>query len=272
MDSNPQQPAPPDEQAAREHVVSLCRQAGAWGCPRCKGEKIYRLGSGRLRCPGCGYTFHELTGRFMGAGGLRPVQWLRMAALFAGETPVKQSAAELGISYNTAYKAMDALRQAILSQATDARQIRQSLACRQVEENPPVFGVLEHGRWVFVDLVSDVEAADLTLYKRNFRLKTARVGSVVYTGPVRGYLGLVCCGGPQWVSSALRGREGELDLGGANPFWGFLMERLARLQGVSPEKFPYYLKELEFRWNHRGQDLADLVTRLALAFAPGEAE
>ncbi|WP_243438439.1 transposase [Fundidesulfovibrio soli] len=271
MDSLPQ-PVLPDDQAAREHIVSLCRQAGVWGCPRCRSGKTYRLGSGRLRCPGCGYTFHELTGRFMGAGGLRPAQWLRMAELFAGETPVKQSAALLDISYNTAYKAMDALRQAILSQATDARQIRRSLAERDAEETPPVFGVMEHGRWVFVDLLPDVEAADLTLYKSNFRLRTARVGSVVYTGPVRGYLGLVCCGGPQWVSTALRGRGGGLDLRDANPFWGFLMERLARLQGVSPEKFPYYLKELEFRWNHRGQDLADLVTRLALAFMPGPEE
>ena len=256
------------ESEARELVAAICRDIGAAGCPRCRAEKVYRLGSGRMRCGACGYTFQELTGRFMGIGGLTCAKWLDLLALFAEETPVKEAAQALGVAYNTVYKAMDALRLAILAQAIDARQIRKALSPGRPGAWPPVFGIMENENWVFVDLVPDVDAADLTLFKLHFRLKTSRVGSVVYTGPMRGYLGLVCCGGPEWITQALRAKDENMPLDADGGFWAFLKTRLGRLQGVSAEKFPLYLKEMEFRWNHRDHDMQDELTRIALAFRP----
>jgi len=258
------------EAEARKRVSDLCEQGGLSGCPRCRESRVYRLGSGRLRCGGCGYTFHELTGRYMGVGGLGCSQWLDLISLFAEEAQVGHAAEQLGVAYNTVYKAMDALRQAILAEAIDARQIRQALTEKQSGSWPPVFGIMEREGWVFVDLVPDVDASDLTLFKLHFRLKTSRVGSVVYTAPMRGYLGLVCCGGPKWLTSALKSRDQNLPLDADDGFWAFLRERLNRLQGVTAEKFPYYLKEIEFRWNHRDSDIETLVTRLALAFRPSD--
>ncbi|WP_173082525.1 transposase [Fundidesulfovibrio magnetotacticus] len=261
-------PSVHEEEAARERLAALCREMGVDCCPRCRSERVYRLRSGRLRCGGCGYTFHELTGRFMGTGGLSRVQWLRLIDLFAAETPVKDAAVALGVAYNTVYKAVDALRQAILAQAIDARQIMNALATRGGGVWPPVFGVMVRENWVFVDLVHGVEAADLTLFKLHFRLKTSRVGSAVYTGPMRGYLGLVCCGGPEWLTPALKARDLGLPLDEGGGFWDFFKNRLLRFQGVSAEKFPYYLKELEYRWNHRGTPMPPQLLRVALAFRP----
>lgn len=258
------------EAQARRRVAELCEQSGLSGCPRCRADRIYRLGSGRLRCGGCGYTFHELTGRYMGVGGLGCAQWMELISLFAEEAQAGQAAEQLGVAYNTVYKAMDALRQAILAEAIDARQIRHALESRHSGAWPPVFGIMEREGWVFVDLLPDVDASDLTLFKLHFRLKTSRVGSVVYTAPMRGYLGLVCCGGPKWLTPALKSRDANLPLDEDNGFWAFLRERLGRLQGVTADKFPYYLKEFEFRWNNRGADIEALVTRLALAFRPAE--
>lgn len=257
-----------DEAGARKAIASLCQAIGATGCPRCRGERVYRLGSGRLRCKACGYTFTDLTGRFMGIGGLGCAQWLRLIDLFAREVPVKDAAQTMQVAYNTVYKAMDALRRAIVNQAIDARQIGEVMNCKGPASWPPVFGVMARGEWVFVDFVPDVEASDLSLFKLHFRLKTSRVGSVVYTGPMRGYLGLVCCGGPEWLGPALKPKDSSLPLDEEGGFWPYLKSRVGRLQGVSPEKFPLYLKELEFRWNHRGQDISALLARLALAFMP----
>ena len=256
------------EPAARELVTSISRDIGATGCPRCRLEKVYRLGSGRMRCGACGYTFQELTGRFMGIGGLTCSRWLELIALFADETPVKEAAHALGAAYNTVYKAMDALRLAILAQAIDARQIRMALNPGGAGSWPPVFGIMVRGGWIFVDLVPDVAAADLPIFKLHFRLKTSRVGSVVYTGPMRDYLGLVCCGGPEWLTQALRVKDESLPLDTEGGFWPFLKNRLGRLQGVSAEKFPLYLKEMEYRWNHRDHDMQSELLRLALAFRP----
>jgi transposase len=262
------QAAGPGEFEARERMACLVREAGLDVCPRCRGARVYRLGSGRRRCGGCGYTFRLLTGRFLGLAGISHAEWLEIIELFASETPVKDAAARMDMAYNTVYKAMDALRQAILAQAIDAAQIRQALASRGLRAWPPVFGVMQSGGWVFVDLVADVEASDLTLFKMHFRLKTSRVGSVVCTGPMRGYQGLVCCGGPAWLTPALKARDAGLSLDEAEGFWPFLKARLARLQGVSSDKFPLYLKELEFRWNHREEDLEALLLKLGLSFMP----
>ncbi|GIU70914.1 MAG: hypothetical protein KatS3mg003_0393 [Candidatus Nitrosocaldaceae archaeon] len=41
-------------------------------------------------------------------------------------------------------------------------------------------------------------------------------------------------------------------INGIEGFWSYAKERLLRYHGVSRESFPYYLKELEFRYNNRG--------------------
>lgn len=258
-----------NDETARAYLLSCSGQGGEGECPRCRCLRVYLLRTGRRRCGGCGYTFQERTGRFMGIGGLGWSQWLRLMDLFVRETPAKEAAARLGVAYNTAYKAMDALRQALLAQAIDARQISRALHLGQAgvaRHWPPVFGIMEREGWVFVDLLSDVEAQDLALFKMNFRLKTGRIGSVVYTGPMRGYLGVVCCGGPGWLSDALSKRDRDIPLDQAPGFWPFFKERLGRLQGVTAHKFPYYLKEFEFRYNHRNLDMLPLLARWAAAF------
>jgi len=35
-------------------------------------------------------------------------------------------------------------------------------------------------------------------------------------------------------------------------FWSYVKERLLKFHGVSKDNFIYYLKELEFRYNFRG--------------------
>ncbi|MCL5036054.1 MAG: IS1595 family transposase, partial [Chloroflexi bacterium] len=39
-------------------------------------------------------------------------------------------------------------------------------------------------------------------------------------------------------------------------------ERLIKHHGVSREKFPLYLKELEFRYNHREEDIFHLMAKM----------
>ena len=42
---------------------------------------------------------------------------------------------------------------------------------------------------------------------------------------------------------------------GIEGFWSFAKERLMKYHNVNPMKFPFYLKEFEFRYNHRNGDL-----------------
>jgi transposase-like protein len=44
-------------------------------------------------------------------------------------------------------------------------------------------------------------------------------------------------------------------------FWGVAKTRPARLRGIRPDKFYPHLKETEFRFNHRRDDLYALLLR-----------
>lgn len=59
---------------------------------------------------------------------------------------------------------------------------------------------------------------------------------------------------------------GKVYINGLEGFWSFAKQRMAKFHGVSKEKFPLYLKEMEFRYNYRDRDifeeLADCVCSL----------
>ena len=50
-------------------------------------------------------------------------------------------------------------------------------------------------------------------------------------------------------------------INGLEGFWAYAKQRLIKHHGVSKERFPLYLKEMEFRYNHRHQDLFPLVVQ-----------
>jgi transposase len=57
-------------------------------------------------------------------------------------------------------------------------------------------------------------------------------------------------------------------INGLEGFWSFAKGKLHKYHGVSPEKFPLYLFEMQFRYNHRGQDLFRLILNALLQPVP----
>ena len=45
--------------------------------------------------------------------------------------------------------------------------------------------------------------------------------------------------------------SGKVYINGLEGFWSYAKERLIKHHGVSKKKFPFYLKEMEFRYNNR---------------------
>jgi transposase len=62
--------------------------------------------------------------------------------------------------------------------------------------------------------------------------------------------------------------RGRVYINGLEGFWSYAKERIMKYHGVSPQRFPYYLKELEFRYNHRKEDLFPLITRRLCNLVP----
>lgn len=107
-----------------------------------------------------------------------------------------------------------------------------------------------------VEVVSDVSSQTL----KNLLVRKVNRGSLVYTDMYRSYDGLVSYGfRHERINKSMSFLNGKVYINGIDGFWSYAKERLMKYHGVSVERFPYYLKELEFRYNHRKQNLFDLL-------------
>jgi transposase len=273
-----------DETLAHEHIRRICWNGGQISCPKCRGSKIYHLSEQRYRCPHCTYTFHDFSRRWINVGGLSSSQWVSLSGYFASELTANQMARAMNISYNTAYKAMTTLRLAILAQALDSRQFmgRDAEIDLGVEYVPapryqpsnkvPVFGILERLGLVFVDLIPGLQGETLFHFHINFHLRMARMGKLVYTDRYKQYDTIIACGDDSLPYRILQGRKEPPSIdSGKHGFWNFAKKKLQRYSGITPRRFPLYIKELEFRYNHRNEDIRPLLLESLCCFVPNHA-
>lgn len=256
-----------DEERARAYLLGLCWPDGKPRCPRCGEQRIYSLSGGRLRCAGCKYTFQPFSGRWINNGALSSSEWLQLTEMFVRELSPHQIKEALGLSYNTVYKALTALRFAILAHSADAAQLlgpetgldsylkgnRLTGGPKQMRQDTiPVFGLLRRDNFVFIDLMPGFQAETVFHFHLNFHLKLQRSGNLVYTDRFRDYAALVFCGNDSLPYGIIR-RSDDLPFIDASrdEFWAMAKERLRSFRGISCQRFALYLKELEFRFNNR---------------------
>ncbi len=56
--------------------------------------------------------------------------------------------------------------------------------------------------------------------------------------------------------------RGRCHVNGMESFWGYAKTRLARFRGLHKHTFLLHLKECEFRFNHRHDDLYPLILKM----------
>lgn len=269
------------ESTARNYLSKKCLKNGHRFCPRCLTRRLYRLQDGRRRCARCGYTFHDFTGRWINQGSLSCLQWLRLIKLFELEVSARKMAFQLNVAYNTAYKALMTLRKAILAHRRDEAGCslggeveldesyfggrRKGKRGRGAAGKVPVFGILERDGKVCVDVVPNVKAETVL----DLAVKKVRRGSVVYTDRFNIYDALMFCGYRHLkVDHKTRFSRGRVYINGLEGFWSWAKERFIKHHGVSPRTFPLYLRELEFRYNHRHDDIFPIVAEYLCDLVP----
>ena len=268
------------ETTARRYLLGFCWKNHQRCCPRCRARKLYHLKDQRRRCARCRYTFHDFTSRWINRGGLTPGQWLRIVKLFELELSARRVAQQMGLSYNTALKAIDTIRASILAHARDAEALlggeieldeayfggkRKGKRGRGAAGKVPVFGILEREGRVSVEVVPNVRAETVL----GLTVKKVRRGSIVYTDRFHAYDALMFCGYRHLqVDHSRHFSRGRVYINGLEGFWSYAKERLMKHHGISPLKFPLYLKELEFRYNHREEEVFALVAQYLCDFVP----
>ena len=273
-----------DDDKAREYLLSHAWPTGDPFCPRCGHRKVYTLSGERLRCAGCKYTFQPFSGRWINNGALSPSEWLRLVSLFVEERTVHQIKKEVSLSYNTVYKALTAIRFAILAHAIDARQLispatgldsylkgaRLTGGPRKMRmDTIPVYGILRRDGMVFIDLLPGFQAETLFHFHMNFHLKLIRTGNLVYTDRYKDYDALLFCGNDTLPYEIIRRYDEPPHIDAVDDeFWAFAQERIKRFRGISCQRFPLYLKELEFRFNNKQRSLPEILAAYLCALVP----
>lgn len=91
-------------------------------------------------------------------------------------------------------------------------------------------------------------------------VKKVRRGSIGYMDKLIGYDSLMFCHYKHLsIDHRYKFKQGKVYINGGEGFWSFAKERLIKHHGISKEKFPIYIKEMEWRYNHKEEDLFDLL-------------
>ena len=124
-----------------------------------------------------------------------------------------------------------------------------------------VFGVFKRNGCVYTEIVPDCSKATLQGIIRG----RVDLDSVIYSDGWRGYNGLVDVGYGKHLRVDHGRNEfarGRTHINGIEGFWGFAKSRLTRFRGMSKQTFYLHLKECEFRFNHRRENLYSILLRL----------
>jgi transposase len=120
----------------------------------------------------------------------------------------------------------------------------------------PVFGILKRGGEVHLTIVKNCSKAQLLPILKGKVLE----GNRVYSDGWKPYDGLVYNYDHYRVyHSKNEFARGKNHINGIESFWSWAKRRLNKMNGIHKEYFYLHLKESEFRFNHRKDDLYDIL-------------
>lgn len=200
----------------------------------------------------------------------------QIVRLFAADLDASQIACLTGLSRNSINRYLKAIRQRLVEYCDaqspfsgevevdesffGARRIKGKRG-RGAYGKTIVFGIFQRNGHVYTEIVENCSKATLQAVIRG---KVA-LQSIIYSDGWRGYNGLVDVGYGKHLRVDHGQDEfakGRTHINGIEGFWGYAKTRLVRFRGMAPSTFNLHLKECEFRFNHRGQDLYKLILEI----------
>ena len=125
----------------------------------------------------------------------------------------------------------------------------------------PVFGLLKRRGKVYTEVIDDCSKATIQAIIRG----KVELDSVIHSDGWMAYHGLVDLGYKKHFRvnhSKNEFASKHSHINEIESFWGFAKTRLAKFRGVPERTFYLHLKESEFRFNHRQQNLYLLVLKI----------
>jgi transposase len=237
-------------------------------CIFCGSFKVYKTRRGYVKCGKCKHqkSLKQLRKEIAIITGFYQLQ------------PAYRLAIDLGIDYQSVTRVYHRVREAIYHVAElEAGKLKGEIEIdeayfggrrkgrrgRGASGKSIVFGLLERDGRVYTKVVEQVTADELMAHIR----KHTRKGSVYYTDTFRSYNSLKRWGKHHRLShSKTFTYRGKNQINGIEGFWSYAKHILYNYRGVSKYHFPMYLKEVEYRFNHRKENLFKLFLHIYFGY------
>ncbi len=232
-------------------------------CPKCADPKLYQISDKRFKCSKCHYKFSK--NKFYDD--------LILLHYFSLEIPANKASKDLKWNYRKVGSRYKKYREEILDYLNEEyKKLSGDIECdesyfggrrkgqrgRGAKGKVKVFGMLERQGQIYTTIVNDVTAETLMDKIKKHSLK----GSVFYTDQFRSYKSLKFYGKHIKVDHGKTFVKGKRHINGLEGFWSFAKERLLKYHGVSQKHFLLYLKEMQFRYNYRKENIYDLLINI----------
>lgn len=200
----------------------------------------------------------------------------QIVKLFSIDLTASQIAEITGLNRNTINRHLTALRERIASFCQEespvsgevevdesyfgARRVK-GLRGRGARGKTIVFGLFKRNGRVYTEIVPDCSKRTLQGIIRG----RVELESVIHSDGWRGYDGLVDLG----YQKHFRVEHGNNEfanershINGIESFWAYAKTRLVKFRGLQKHSFYFHLKECEFRFNHRHEDIYKMLLKM----------
>jgi len=235
-------------------------------CIFCEKYGLYKLKDKRVKCKNCKkyYSLKKLK------------RDLQILYYFYLEVSAKKTANELELDYGVVHRKFMEFRKSIkvylekehikLNGKLEIDESyfggkRKGNRGRGANNKAIVFGILERKGKVFLKIVENVSKETLMDAIKN---KTKK-GSVFYTDGFKSYASLHQFGKHNIIRhSDDEFAKGHNHINGIEGFWSYAKERFHKYHGINKNNYPLYLKEMEFRYNHRNESVFNLLFNICI--------
>ncbi|PIR96298.1 MAG: IS1595 family transposase ISTaba1 [Candidatus Doudnabacteria bacterium CG10_big_fil_rev_8_21_14_0_10_42_18] len=200
----------------------------------------------------------------------------KIISCFSNELTAVQSAKQLELNRNTVDRFFTLFREAIAEYQEDQKikfrgnvEIDESYfgsrhhgdkRGRSTERKIPVVRLLKRKGQVYTEIIPDASRSSLLPIIQGLIVKSK---SNIYTDKWRSYDSLVYQGYKHTrINHSKEFVKGHNHINGIESFWSYVRRKMRKHNGIPKHKFYLYLKESEFRFNNRHQDLTKLLTKL----------
>ena len=134
---------------------------------------------------------------------------------------------------------------------------------RGSENKIPVFGILKRNGKVYTQIIPDSKAKTLL----DIIKSKVDIDSRIFTDKYRSYDGLVLDGYEHHrINHSILFANGKNHINGIESFWSYCKRRLTRFNGIRAQDYYLHIKECEFRFNHRNDNVYDILLTIIKEF------